>query len=42
MIVVVAALLVLPLLTVGASYFHSLGEKRRLKELEKEQEELRH
>ena len=40
-IVVVAALLVLPFLTVGASHFHALGEKRRDEQLKRDAEELR-
>ena len=39
--VVVAALVALPFLTMGASWFHWLGEKRSEEELRREGEELR-
>lgn len=40
-VAVVAVLLALPLLTVGASYFHALGEKRRDEQVKRDAEELR-
>ena len=40
-IVIVVALLALPFLTVGASWFHWLGEKRTDEELKRDADALR-
>ena len=40
-VIVVAALLALPFLTVGASWFHWLGEKRTDEELKRDADALR-